>query len=307
MQSLSVEVAGIKFKNPVLVASGTFGYGQEYKDFLELDRVGGIITKTITLNKREGNPPPRIAEVTSGILNSIGLENEGVKYFVEKKLPFLKKINTNIIVSIGGETPEEYLKILEVLKLNSGFSAIEVNISCPNLKTEKIFSQDAKETYNLIRKIKKVTKIPIFVKLSPNVTDIAEIAKAAEQAGADGISLINTIFGMAVDINRRVPKLGSIYGGLSGPAIKPVALYSVWKVFNSVKVPVIGMGGIMNFSDALEFIICGASLVAVGTANFINPKISVEIVEGLREYLKRNKIKNIKEIVGSLKWKQRKD
>jgi dihydroorotate dehydrogenase (NAD+) catalytic subunit len=308
MQNLSIRVANIVFRNPVLVASGTFGYGEEYENFLDLNELGGIITKTITLNKREGNLPPRIVEVTGGILNSIGLENSGIEEFIKNKLPYLEKLNTNIIVSIGGERIEEYLKIVEIINNVSGISAIEINISCPNIrKMKKLFSQTPEETYKLVSKIRKITKIPIFVKLSPNVTEITEIAKSSEDAGADGISLINTLFGMAIDVERKIPKLGNIYGGLSGPAIKPVALYNVWKVYNSVKIPIIGSGGIMNFLDALEFIITGASLIAVGTGNFINPKISSEIIDEMKKYLKEKKIKNIKELVGSLKWKHLKD
>ncbi|MBM3254339.1 MAG: dihydroorotate dehydrogenase, partial [Candidatus Omnitrophica bacterium] len=258
---LSVKIGKLILKNPVLVASGTFGYGKEYKDLIGINKLGAFVTKTITLKPREGNLPPRIVETPSGILNSIGLENCGLEVFIKEKLPFLKTLKTAFVVSIAGYTKEEFSKLAKQLE-DEGVKAFELNISCPNIEYRKgklNFSQDAKSTYAVVKEVKKSTKLTVITKLSPNVTDISEIAKSAEEAGSDAMSLINTILGMAVDIDTKKPLLGNITGGLSGPAVKPVALRVVWEVYNSVKIPIIGMGGIMDANDAIEFIISGAS------------------------------------------------
>ncbi len=300
---LSVKIGKIKMKNPVMVASGTFGYGKEYEDIVDLKTLGAIVTKTITLEPRIGNPPPRIIETPSGMLNSIGLENSGVDEFLKEKMPYLKKADTPVIVSIGGEEMDEFIALAKRLEGISGIAGLEVNISCPNLANGKkrLFSQDPKETYKLVRGVRKATSLTLITKLTPNVTDISEIARTAEEAGSDAVSLVNTYLGMAVDIETKKPMLGNITGGLSGPAIKPMALKAVWDVYNSVNIPTIGMGGIMSADDILEFMICGAEAVALGTLNFVYPKKSVEIIEHLGYYIRSKKIKGIKEIVGTLK------
>lgn len=301
--NLSVNIGKIRFSNPVLVASGTFGYGDEFKDLINLDKLGGIITKTITLTPRKGNPPPRIAETHQGILNAIGLENVGADIFIKEKLPSLLDVEVAIIVSIGGEKVSEYTQLAKQLSEQEAIDGLELNISCPNIKSggQILFAQDAKATYRIVKAVRQATKIPIITKLSPDVTDIASIAKAAEDGGTDAVSLVNTFLGMTIDINTKKPKLGNITGGLSGPAIKPLALVKVWKVAKKVDIPIVGMGGIMNAQDALEFIIAGANLVAIGTANFINPRASIEVINGIKEYLAKNKIKDIKSLIGSLK------
>ena len=303
-KKLSVNIGALKLKNPIMVASGTFGYGKEYEGLANLDDIGAIITKSITLNPREGNKPPRIWETTAGMLNAIGLQNDGVEDFIRNKIPYLKDLGVPIIVSIAGTTKQEYRELAKALDKTS-VAAIEVNISCPNIehksKGTKLFSQDAKETASIIRLVKRNTKKPIIAKLSPNVADITEIAKAAQAAGADSISLVNTLLGMAVDINTSSPRLGNVTGGLSGPCIKPIALRMVWEVYNSVKIPIIGIGGIMNAQDAIEFILCGAVAIQLGTANFVNPKATTEVLLGLEKYIAKNKIKTIKDLVGTLK------
>ena len=304
VKKLSVNIGGLKLKNPIMVASGTFGYGKEYEDLANLNDIGAIITKSITLNPREGNKPPRIWETTAGMLNAIGLQNDGVEDFIRNKIPYLKDLGVPIIVSIAGTTKQEYRELAKALDKTS-VAAIEVNISCPNIehksKGTKLFSQDAKETASIIRLVKRNTKKPIIAKLSPNVADITEIAKAAERAGADSLSLVNTLLGMAVDINTSTPRLGNVTGGLSGPCIKPIALRMVWEAYNSVKIPIIGIGGIMNAQDAIEFMLCGAVAIQLGTANFVNPKATTEVLLGLEKYITKNKIKTIKDIVGTLK------
>ncbi len=305
--NLSVKIGKLILKNPVLAASGTFGYGEEYKDLVGINKLGAITTKTITLKPKAGNPPPRIAETPQGVLNSIGLENCGLENFIKEKLPFLKTLKTAFIVSIAGYTKEEFSELAKRLEDN-GVKAIELNISCPNIEYRKgklNFSQDAKSTYAVVRQVRKSTRLTVITKLSPNVRDITEIARATEDAGSDAVSLINTLLGMAVDIDTREPLLGNITGGLSGPTIKPVALRMAWEVYNSVKIPIIGMGGIMNSQDALEFIISGASAVSVGTANFINPKAALEILEGIKRYMKENKVSDIKKLTGSLKCQKK--
>jgi dihydroorotate dehydrogenase (NAD+) catalytic subunit len=302
---LEVEVGGIRMKNPVMTASGTFGYGEEFSPFIDLDKLGAIVLKGITLKPKRGNPPPRIIETSSGILNAIGLQNVGVEVLINKKLPYLQKFTTPVIINISGDTIEEYVELarkLDNISQEKGVAGLEINISCPNVqKGGIVWGSDAQLTYKVVNNIRKVTTLPLMVKLSPNVTDIKVIAVAAEEAGADVLSLINTLVGMAVDVSLRRPKLANISGGLSGPAVKPVALWMVWQVFQTVNIPIIGMGGIMKAEDALEFIIAGARAVSIGTANLVNPKAAIEIIEGIEEYLVENKIKDINELVGSLK------
>jgi dihydroorotate dehydrogenase (NAD+) catalytic subunit len=307
--NLRVNIGRLKLNNPVMVASGTFGYAEEFKDFIDLKKLGAIVTKTITLNPRKGNPPPRTCETPCGMLNSIGLENPGLETFIKEKMAFVKKLGVPLIVSIASEKePQEFLALARRLDKIKEVSAIELNISCPNikhggLKTKgaNLISQDPAATYELVKAVRKVTQKTLITKLSPNVADIVEIAEAARRAGTDAVSLINTFYGMSIDIAARRPKLGNIVGGLSGPAIKPLALRMVYEVYRQVKVPIIGMGGIMSALDALEFMIAGATCVSVGTANFVNPKASVEIIRGIKEYLIRNKINDIKGVIGSLK------
>lgn len=303
--NLEVGIAGIKLKNPVMTASGTFGYGQEYTPFVDLNRLGAIILKGITLKPKKGNPPPRIIETPSGMLNAIGLQNVGVEILIKEKLPYLKKFNTPVIINISGDTIEEYMELvrrLEEVSKEMGVAGLEVNISCPNVKKGGMtWGTEAKATYKIVSTIRKVTTLPLIVKLTPNVTDIKIIAQAAEEAGADALSLINTLVGMAVDIDSRRPKLANVSGGLSGPAIKPVALWMVWQVFQTVNIPIIGIGGIIKVEDALEFIIAGARAIEIGTANLVNPQATVEIIEGIEKYLMENNIKDINELVGSMK------
>ncbi|MCX5701347.1 MAG: dihydroorotate dehydrogenase [Candidatus Omnitrophica bacterium] len=301
--NLSIEIGKLKLKNPVLVCSGTFGYAEEFVDFIDLKKLGAIVTKTITLKPRIGNLPPRTCETPAGMLNSIGLENPGLEVFIKEKLPFLKKLGVPIILSIASEEePQEFIELVTRLDKIEEVAAIELNISCPNVKGRKhLISQDPLATKEIVSEIREITKKTLITKLSPNVTSIVEIAQAAQDGGSDAVSLINTLSGMSIDVDKRIPKIASISAGLSGPAIRPVAVKMVWDTFNKIKIPIIGMGGIMDAASALEFIIAGASAVAIGTANFINPKVSEEIILGLKEYLERNKISNIKELVGSLK------
>ena len=303
--NLEVEIAGIKLKNPVMTASGTFGYGQEYAPFVDLNRLGAMILKGITLKPKTGNPPPRIIETPSGMLNSIGLQNVGVEMLIKEKLPYLQKFNTPVIINISGDIIKEYIELtrrLGEVSKEMGVAGLEVNISCPNVKKAgMVWGTDAKATYKIINSIRKTTPLPLIAKLTPNVTDIKTIAQAAEEAGADALSLINTLMGMAVDIDSRKPKLANISGGLSGPAVKPVALWLVWQVFQTVNIPVIGIGGIIKVEDALEFIIAGARAIEIGTANFVNPRVTIEIIEGIEKYLTENNIKDVNELVGSMK------
>ncbi len=299
--NLEVDIGGLKLKNPVMVASGTFGYGDEFRDYVSTDKLGAVITKTITRERREGNRPPRIYETTGGMLNSIGLQNEGLEDFIQNKLKLYRNFKTKLIVSVGGETNEEYAHIVRELSGFKEVSAFELNISCPNIVyKDKIISHDEELTHQLVKEVRRATPKPLIVKLSPNVCDVTRIAKAASEGGADAISLINTLLGMAIDTDTRSSVLGNITGGLSGPAIKPVALRMVWQVHNAVSLPIIGMGGIMNARDALEFIIAGASAIAVGTANFVNPSTSLEVLEGIEHYLVENKFKYLVDLVGSL-------
>ena len=298
---LTVKIAGIKFKNPVITASGTFGYGEEYLKFLDLNKIGGITVKGLSSKPSNGNPPSRICETPAGMLNSIGLQNIGADAFIREKLPILRKYETKVLVNIFGYSEKEYLEVAKKLDDAEGIHGLEVNISCPNIKKGGIaFGKNAKLTYSLVKKLKTSVSLPLIVKLSPNVSDITEIARAAEDGGADALSLINTLNAMAIDIKTRKPKLGNISGGLSGPAIKPVAVYMVFLVHQKVKIPLIGMGGIMNYKDAIEFFLAGAAVVSIGTANFINPKVSEEVVTGLEKFLVENKIKSIKELIGAI-------
>lgn len=288
-------------KNPIMAASGTFGYGEEYRDYIPINRLGALITKGISLKPQAGNPPPRLVETTGGMLNAIGLQNIGVNALLEEKVSRLKKFGTPVIINIFGTTLKEYEEVARRLEGIRGIAGLEVNISCPNLKSGGIsFGTDPREVFKVVSKVRKSSSRPILVKLSPNVTDITVIARSAEEAGADAISLINTLTGMAVDVETRAPKLGNITGGLSGPAIKPIALRMVWEVYNKVNIPIIGMGGIINAQDALEFIIVGASAVQIGTAHFLNPSVDLEVIAGLEKYLKDHCISSIRNLVGSL-------
>jgi len=285
-----------------MVASGTFGYGEEYAQLVDLNRLGAIVAKTITLKPRLGNDPPRIVETASGVLNSIGLQNIGIDAFINEKLPFFKEYDVPLIVSIAGETTDEYVQLAKILR-GEKIDGLELNLSCPNIKYDKklMFAQNPQATHQVVSRVRKAISLPLMVKLSPNVTDIASIAKVCEEAGADGVSLINTFTGMAIDIENRKPKIGQITGGLSGPAIKPIALRMVYEVHKAVRIPIIGMGGIMTAGDALEFIIAGAKAVAIGTGNFVDSLTPIKVIDGIREYMIKNKIKDIKSIVGSLK------
>jgi dihydroorotate dehydrogenase (NAD+) catalytic subunit len=299
---LSVDFAGIKLKNPVLTASGTFGYGEEYADIVDLDRLGGLIVKGISLKPINGNPPPRIWETPSGMLNAIGLENPGIEVFLRDKLPFLSNYDTAVIVNIFGYSIEEYVGVAERLDGVPGVSGLEVNISCPNVKAGGIvFGTNLKAAVELLSAVRKATRLPIIAKLSPNVTDITEFAKAARDAGCDGLSLINTLLGMSIDVRSRRPRLANCTGGLSGPAIRPVAVRMVWQAAKAVSIPIIGMGGIMTAEDALEFILAGASAIAIGTANFVNPRATVDVAEGIGEFLRQQGIGSIRELVGQVR------
>ncbi len=297
-----VNIGGIEIKNPVLTASGTFGYGSEFHELIDLNMLGAIVVKGISLLPSKGNPPSRIVETSCGMLNAIGLENIGINEFVNKKLPFLTSINTPVIVNIYGKNIDEYIALAEIINDFDGISGIEVNISCPNVKKGGIaFGVDVQSAFEVVKAVRVKTSKLLIVKLSPNVTDIAKIAVSVEKAGADSISLINTITGMAIDINTKRPKLANITGGLSGPAIKPVALKMVWEVANSVNIPVIGIGGIVIPADAIEFLIAGASAIQVGTANFINPNASIDIINGIESYLIQNNIDDVSNLIGSIK------
>ncbi len=298
-------IGRLNLKNPVMTASGTCGYGEEYAPFVDLNRLGAVVIKGLSLEPRSGNPPPRIMETPSGMLNAVGLQNIGVRDFIIEKLPFLRRYGTAVIANIFGETLDEYRRVAETLSGADGVHAIEINISCPNVKKGGIaFGARPEAAAEVTREVRGETDLPLIVKLTPNVTDIAEIALAAEAAGADAVSLINTLTGMSVDIERRRPHLANVTGGLSGPAIRPVALRMVWQVVHAVKIPVIGIGGIMTASDALEFLITGATAVQVGTANFVNPSITIEIIDGIGNYLRRHGIGKITELIGSLNTEQ---
>jgi len=302
MVNLSVTVASLKLKNPVMTASGTFGYGEEYAEYIDLNRLGAIVVKGLSITPRDGNPTPRVVETPAGMLNAIGLQNIGVRAFIKDKLPFLRQFDTPVIANFFGDTVEEYIRSAGELSAAEGVHALEMNISCPNKQEGWIvFGTDPKRMDNVVTEVRKTTNLPLLVKLSPNVTDIACMAKTAEDAGADALSVMNTITGMVVDIRRRKPALANNTGGLSGPAIRPIAVRMVWETCKAVSIPVIGMGGIMTAQDALEFLIAGARAVAVGTANFVNPVATVEIIEGIEKFLCEEKISDINNIIGSIK------
>ena len=298
--NMEVTIAGVTFKNPVMEASGTFGSGMEYSEFVDLNKLGAVVTKGVANVPWPGNPTPRIAETWGGMLNAIGLQNPGIDVFVKRDIPFLKQFDTKIIVNVCGKTTEDYLEVVERLG-DEPVDMLEINISCPNVKEGGIaFGQDPKAVEAITRAVKEKAKQPVIMKLSPNVTDITVMAKAVEAGGADAISLINTLTGMKIDVERRRFALANRTGGLSGPAIKPVAVRMVYQAAQAVKLPIIGMGGIQNAADALEFILAGASAVAVGTANFHNPRATLDTVEGIRDYMERHGIEDVKELVGSV-------
>lgn len=299
MADLNVNINGLDLKNPVLTASGTFGYGTEFQDFIQLEQLGGFIVKGTTLNHREGNPYPRMAETPSGMLNAVGLQNKGVDYFIEHIYPEIKDIPTNILVNVSGSTIPDYVATAEKINTLENIPGIELNISCPNVKEGGMaFGTSCHSAAEVVKAVRQVYRKHLMVKLSPNVTDIQEIALAAETEGADSVSLINTILGMAIDARKRRPLLSTITGGLSGACVKPIALRMVWQVAKAVHIPVVGLGGIMNATDAIEFILAGASAIQIGTANFIDPAVTVKVIEGINAYLDENGFKSVKEIVG---------
>jgi dihydroorotate dehydrogenase (NAD+) catalytic subunit len=302
MPKMAVHIGGgLTIKNPVMAASGTFGYGEEYAPYYDINRVGAVIVKGVSLEPRAGNPPPRIMETPCGMLNAIGLENPGVKIFIKEKLPFLRQYNVAVIVNVFGETLDEYKQVVEIVSETEGVHGLEINISCPNVKKGGIvFGADPDMAYEITKEVKSATNLPVIVKLTPNVTDICVIAESVQAAGADAISLINTLTGMSVDIEQRIPHLANITGGLSGPAIKPIALRMVWQVAKKVTVPVIGVGGITNARDAMEFLVVGARAVQIGTAHFINPHAAVDIVEGMADYFSEHDIRDVNEFIGTL-------
>lgn len=295
-----VEIGGLKLKNPVIAASGTFGFGKEYAEFIDLNKIGGISVKGLTLEPRAGNPPPRIAETPAGVLNSVGLQNPGVFEFIKEDIPFLRRFDTKIIANVAGNTISDYLRMVEILN-DADIDAIELNVSCPNVKKGcAAFGSSKEGVAEITGSVRKLTRKPLIVKLTPNVSNIAEIAKAAEDSGADAVSLINTILGMAIDIHSKRPILANNFGGLSGPAVKPVALRMVYEVSQRVNIPVVGMGGIIAGDDAIEFLLAGAHAVMVGTANFINPVACLEILDGIVNYMERYNLGQISDIVGKL-------
>jgi dihydroorotate dehydrogenase (NAD+) catalytic subunit len=298
---MGVALGPLKLKNPVMTASGTFGYGQEYAAFMDLNRLGAVVVKGLSLEPSHGNPPPRIVETASGMLNAIGLENVGLKAFAHSKLPFLRSLKTPVIVNIYGRSVDEYARLAERLDQLAGIAALEINISCPNVKAGGVaFGTHPKMAARVVRAVRRKTALPLIAKLSPNVTDVVVMARSAADSGADILSLINTITGMAIDAATRRPKLANVTGGLSGPAIKPVALRMVWQVAKSVAVPVIGIGGIASGTDALEFLIAGASAVQVGTANFVNPAAAVNVIAEMEDFLIRHGIARAKDLIGTL-------
>ena len=301
MANLNINIGKLQLKNPVMTASGTFGYGTEYSDFMDISRIGGIFVKGTTIRERQGNAYPRMAETPSGMLNAVGLQNKGVDYFIKHIYPTIKDIDTNIIVNVSGSTIEDYVETAEKLNSLEKIPAIELNISCPNVKEGGMaFGTSCLSAAQVVREVRRAYKNELIVKLSPNVTDISEIALAVEAEGADSVSLINTLLGMAINAEKRKPILSTVTGGLSGPAVKPIALRMVWQVAQAVKIPVIGLGGIMNATDAIEFMLAGASAVQIGTANFIDPTVSVKVVDGINEYLDRHGFKSVTDIIGAL-------
>ncbi len=301
MVDLSVEIGNLKLKNPVLTASGTFGYGEEFSDFIDLNRLGGFIVKGTTLNHREGNPYPRMVETPSGMLNAVGLQNKGIDYFIEHIYPRLQAYDTNPIVNVSGASVDDYVKVCEKLNDLDGIKAIEINISCPNVKQGGMaFGTTCSGAQSVVREVRKAYDKTMIVKLSPNVTDITEIARAVEDCGADAVSLTNTFLGMAIDVERMKPYLSTITGGLSGACIRPIAVRMVWQVANAVKIPVVGLGGIMNGRDAVEFMLAGATAVQIGTANFIDPTTTVKVIDYIADFLKRHNMSSAKELIGAM-------
>lgn len=299
MANLNIDINGLSLKNPVLTASGTFGYGTEFQDFIDLERLGGFIVKGTTLKHREGNPYPRMAETPSGMLNAVGLQNKGVDYFIEHIYPTIKDVSTNILVNVSGSTIADYVATAEKINALDRIPAIELNISCPNVKEGGMaFGTSCISASEVVKEVRKVYKKHLMVKLSPNVTSIQEIALAVEGAGADSVSLINTLMGMAVNVKTRKPVLSTITGGLSGPCVKPVALRMVWQVAKVVKIPVVGLGGISCANDAIEFLLAGASAIQIGTANFIDPTVTIKVIDGINDYLDQNGFTSVKEIIG---------
>ena len=301
MADLSVNIGKLNMANPVMTASGTFGYGLEFEDFVDLEKIGGIIVKGTTLHHREGNPYPRMAETPMGMLNAVGLQNKGVHYFVDNIYPKIKDIKTNMIVNVSGSQIEDYAETARIINELDNIPAIELNISCPNVKQGGMaFGVTAKGAAEVVKAVRDVYNKTLIVKLSPNVTDIIEIARAAEGAGADSVSLINTLLGMAIDAEKRKPILSTVTGGMSGAAVKPIALRMVWQVAKAVNIPVIGLGGIMNWKDAVEFMLAGATAIQIGTANFIDPAITVKVAEGINDYLDRHGYSSVRDIIGAL-------
>jgi dihydroorotate dehydrogenase (NAD+) catalytic subunit len=301
MVDMKVHIGSLTLKNPVLVASGTFGYGDECKDLVDVTQLGGIITKSLSLKPREGNPANRIVETTGGMLNSIGLANIGVNKFIEEKLPFLRQLDSAIIVNIAASSIDEYCEVLSLLEQQEGIDGYEINVSCPNVKEGGLsFGMNCELTARITKQLRALTKKPLIIKLTPNVTHISEFARAVADEGADAVSVINTLVGMAVDVRTRSPKLATTTGGLSGPAIKPIALAKVYEAVQAVTIPVIGIGGIMNAEDALEFLIVGATAIQVGTANFIDPSSGVKICQGIEEYCEKNNVASVHDLVGTL-------
>lgn len=301
MVNLGVNIGGLNLKNPVLTASGTFGYGEEFADFIDLNRLGGFVIKGTTINHREGNPYPRMAETPSGMLNAVGLQNKGVDYFIENIYPRIKDVDSHVIVNVSGATIDDYVAVCEKLAPLDKINAIEVNISCPNVKQGGMaFGTTCEGAAQVTKAVRKAFPKTVIIKLSPNVTDITEIARAVEAEGADSVSLINTLLGMAIDVERQRPYLSTITGGLSGPAVRPVAVRMVWQVAKTVNIPVIGLGGIMNGRDAIEFLLAGASAIQVGTANFVDPSVTMKIIDYMEDYCLRHGVKDINEIVGMI-------
>ena len=301
MVDLSVEIGKLKLKNPIMTASGTFGYGEEFADFIDLNRLGGIIVKGTTLHHREGNPYPRMAETPSGMLNAVGLQNKGVDYFIEHIYPRIKDLDTRVIVNVSGSCIDDYVAMCEKLSPLDKVAAVEINISCPNVKQGGMgFGTTCSGAESVTSAVRKAYDGTMIVKLTPNVTDITEIARAVEAAGADAVSLTNTFLGMAIDVEKRKPMLSTITGGLSGPCIRPIAVRMVWQVANAVKVPVVGLGGIASGRDAIEFLLAGATAVQIGTANFVDPQVTVKAIDYIEDYLKRHQITSVRELIGGM-------
>lgn len=301
MVDLSVEIGKLKLKNPIMTASGTFGYGEEFADFIDLNRLGGIIVKGTTLHHREGNPYPRMAETPSGMLNAVGLQNKGVDYFIEHIYPRIKDLDTQVIVNVSGSCIDDYVAVCEKLSPLDKVAAVEINISCPNVKQGGMgFGTTCSGAESVTSAVRKAYDGTMIVKLTPNVTDITEIARAVEAAGADAVSLTNTFLGMAIDVEKRKPMLSTITGGLSGPCIRPIAVRMVWQVANAVKVPVVGLGGIASGRDAIEFLLAGATAVQIGTANFVDPQVTVKAIDYIEDYLKRHQIASVHELIGGM-------